>query len=96
MRLHFFKSVDHLLCTDPGVVLLKSYINFASFHGMIMLVFSEHHETVMKILAVIYHSMIAFTREEVLELIGPNYKVLRCLLDASRGIVPAHPSYRFC
>ena len=55
---------------------MRGYINFATFHGLVQFLFFENHDTVIEILTILYHTITGFTREEVLAMVKPNYKVV--------------------
>lgn len=76
VRFQFLIAIDHLLCTDPGVILMKKYINEVTLKGLIQyLVTIPHQGIVFKILSIILHTFQTYKRDEVMYMLGANHNV---------------------
>lgn len=75
VRLHFYKAIDHVLCTDQGVELIKPYINWVTVHGLIQYLFDEFAESSFLIMTIIYHTFQVLSRDAVMTILSHNHTV---------------------
>jgi hypothetical protein len=75
VRLSYYKTLNHILCSSRAQELLEDYLNPITCHGIIKLLGKDCHDSQCEILEVFHHILVVFRRRHVLDILQANDSV---------------------